>query len=332
MCKISVVTSIYNGEKYIGETIESIIHQTFTDWEYIIIDNASTDASAEIIKNYANKDSRIRFYRNEENLGISANLNRGFDLARGQYIARTDADDLSYPKRLEKQFQYMEEHSNVSLVGCNYDIWQDGIITSCPRGELVCNTPQEMKFILPFMDIIAASTFFARREFLEQNNILYRPYIYAEDYGLLLDILKLGSIFSLPEALVAYRIYPKQVTQVLRPEFKDKERIDVQLSYLDAFPSEWRDIFRMAYTGKLSNKTDMEKLGDAIIQYAKACEIGRNMDDIVRNKCVQYVYRCMYDGQIGNIGLLLAYMQSPLKSPYWFVSRRGLSLIKKCIL
>ena len=99
MPKVSVIMPVYNAEKYIGEAIESILDQTYTDFEFIIIDDGSSDGTVAAVKGY--DDRRIRFYQNEHNMGVAATLNRGLDLATGEYIARMDSDDMSLPERFE---------------------------------------------------------------------------------------------------------------------------------------------------------------------------------------------------------------------------------------
>jgi glycosyltransferase involved in cell wall biosynthesis len=98
--RISVVMPAYNSERYIGEAIESILNQTFTDFEFIIINDGSMDDTAKIVLQYANKDKRIKFINNKDNRGIVSVLNQGLDLAKGEYIARMDSDDISLPTRL----------------------------------------------------------------------------------------------------------------------------------------------------------------------------------------------------------------------------------------
>lgn len=115
--KISVITPAYNTEKYIKEAIESILRQTFTDFEFIIVDDCSTDKTWEIIQNYAKMDSRIVASRNEKNLGIAENRNKGISLARGKYIVWQDSDDISFPNRLEKQYEFMENNLDVGICG-----------------------------------------------------------------------------------------------------------------------------------------------------------------------------------------------------------------------
>ena len=119
--KVSVVMSVYNGEPYLREAIESILNQTFTDFEFLIINDGSTDSSRDIILSY--NDPRIRPIDNEANLGLPVSLNKGIRLAKGEYIARQDADDVSLPERLELQASELDVHSSVGVVGC----WWHGI-------------------------------------------------------------------------------------------------------------------------------------------------------------------------------------------------------------
>src|SRR2546423_6687976 len=113
--RVSVLMPVYDVAKYLREAIDSILGQTFTDFEFIIIDDASTDRSAEIINSY--NDPRIRFIQNEKNVGLIATLNRGLDLAYGEYLARMDQDDVSLPERLAKQVAFMETASDVAASG-----------------------------------------------------------------------------------------------------------------------------------------------------------------------------------------------------------------------
>ncbi len=118
--KISVVTSVYNGEKYIKEAIESILAQTFEDFEWIVIDDASTDQTAEILHRYAEKDARIKIFKNETNKKLAASLNKGVALAAGEYIVRMDADDICLENRLEKQYDFMRQNPKIDLSYCNF--------------------------------------------------------------------------------------------------------------------------------------------------------------------------------------------------------------------
>lgn len=114
---VSVVMSVFNEEAHVAEAIESILKQTFADFEFIIIDDASTDGSPALIETYAQKDSRIKVFTQPENQGLAVSLNKGLRQATGTYLARMDADDISYPERFQKQFDYLERHPELGALG-----------------------------------------------------------------------------------------------------------------------------------------------------------------------------------------------------------------------
>ena len=126
---ISVLMSVYNGHKYLGETIDSILIQTLADFEFILIDDGSSDGALEIMKSKQAGDQRIRLIQNEKNIGLAASLNRGIEIAKGKYIARMDADDICLPTRFQKQVDYLEKHPEIWILGCgNYHIDDKGNI------------------------------------------------------------------------------------------------------------------------------------------------------------------------------------------------------------
>ena len=118
--RITVLMSVYNGEKYLKEAIDSVLSQTFKDFEVLIINDGSIDKTSKILKTY--KDPRIRIINNKKNIGLTKSLNKGLKLARGEYIARMDDDDVSKPNRLEKQFEFMEKNSKYAVVGSFIEI------------------------------------------------------------------------------------------------------------------------------------------------------------------------------------------------------------------
>ena len=105
---ISVIMSVYNGEKYLEEAIESVRNQTFQNWELVVINDCSTDSTAEMLADFAIKDERIKVHTNEVNLKLPTSLNKAISLSAGKYIARMDADDICLPDRLEKQYKFMD--------------------------------------------------------------------------------------------------------------------------------------------------------------------------------------------------------------------------------
>jgi len=118
--EVTVLMSVYNGEKYLREAIDSILNQTFTDFEFLIVNDGSTDRTAEILRSY--DDPRIIIINNEKNIGLTKSLNIGLRMAKGEYIARMDADDVSMPERLQKQIELLNQKKNTGLVGTYYTI------------------------------------------------------------------------------------------------------------------------------------------------------------------------------------------------------------------
>ncbi|MBF0341666.1 MAG: glycosyltransferase [Magnetococcales bacterium] len=115
--RVTVLTPVYNGERYLEEAIQGILRQTWRDFEFLLIDDASTDATPELLAAWAARDARIRVVRNPVNLGLTCSLNRGIALARGEWIARQDGDDCSFPERLARQLGFLEAHPGVELLG-----------------------------------------------------------------------------------------------------------------------------------------------------------------------------------------------------------------------
>ncbi|NHJ46179.1 MAG: glycosyltransferase family 2 protein, partial [Asgard group archaeon] len=130
--KVTVLMSVFNGEKYLREAIDSVLHQTFTDFEFLIINDGSTDNSVEIINSY--DDERIHLVHNEQNIGLAASLNKGINLARGEYIARMDCDDINHQTRLEKQVKFMDKNPDIGLLSsANRFIQDDKILNLVDR-------------------------------------------------------------------------------------------------------------------------------------------------------------------------------------------------------
>ena len=116
---VSVIMSVYDGHKYLGQTIESVLGQTYRYFEFIIIDDGSSDGSLDIIQSYKEKDSRIILIQNETNIGLALSLNKGIQIAQGKYLARMDADDICLPDRFKMQVEFLEQNPGIWILGCN---------------------------------------------------------------------------------------------------------------------------------------------------------------------------------------------------------------------
>ena len=128
--KISVIMSVYNGEDYLAEAIESVLGQSFEEWELIVVNDCSTDRTGEILQQFALRDARVKVVTNEINLRLPSSLNKALLLANGKYIARMDADDICLPERLEKQYLFMEQNADVALSSCRFMTLKNGVISS----------------------------------------------------------------------------------------------------------------------------------------------------------------------------------------------------------
>ena len=205
--QISVLMPVYNGEKFLREAIESILNQTYKDFEFLIINDGSTDRTREIIFSY--NDSRIRYIENERNLKLIASLNKGLDLARGKYIARMDADDISMPDRLQKQFDFLELNPEVGLCGSRCKNISD------THDPIFPETNEQIRFRLFFSNHFAHPTVCMRKSVLDANNLRYEyKYIHAEDYGLWLKMMKYTKLAILQEFLVLRHEHPEQLSNI----------------------------------------------------------------------------------------------------------------------
>jgi len=198
---VSVVMSVYNGEKYLREAIDSILNQTFNNFEFIIIDDGSTDSTLEIIKSY--KDPRIALI-SRDNKGLVASLNEGIDLASGKYIARQDADDWSVKTRLARQVAYMEGNSEAVVVGSWITVIDD---SSSNRGVHRLYTEDiDIKRELLLRSPFAHGSIMMAKSKLPVRDGIYNDKFYpAEDYALWSELSKFGVMYNLAEPLYSYR-------------------------------------------------------------------------------------------------------------------------------
>lgn len=210
MPKVSVIMPAYNAEKYIGEAIESILAQTYRDFELIIVNDGSTDRTEEIILNYS--DSRIVYLKNETNLKISDTLNRGIDIAQGEYIARMDSDDISLPERFERQVAYMDQNPKCVVCGTAAILFGEGMEEQM---AVPSDDPRYVKGQMIFHCPIIHPSVFIRKSTLQQNQIHYdNEFNGSEDFELWWRLARYGEVTSLREKLIRYRIHPNQITRV----------------------------------------------------------------------------------------------------------------------
>lgn len=219
---VSVVMPAYNAAKYLREAIDSILAQTYTDFEFIIINDGSTDDTRAIIQSY--DDPRIVYLENETNSGICVTLNKGLDSARGRYIARMDADDISLPERLAAQVAYMDTHPDIAVCGTDIEVFYNN---TEPTEVFNFDThPKTCKANLIFSATLAHPTAFIRTSVLNDFNLRYDDYYRGmEDHHLWWQIAKHSEISNIPVVLLRYRQHSAQVTkQTVNEEFRSRLR------------------------------------------------------------------------------------------------------------
>jgi glycosyltransferase involved in cell wall biosynthesis len=208
--RVSVVMAAYNAEAHLSAAIDSILRQSFTDFEFIIIDDGSTDRTAEIIAAYG--DPRIKTIRNPGNLGLIRSLNRGLDAAGGTYVARMDADDEALPERFERQVGFLDAHPEIGLCGTAIETF--GVRTE--RWALICE-PARVKCQLLFDPGLSHPTAMFRRSLVVQHGLRYdERYLHAEDYALWVRFADVAGIANLPDVLLRYRLHVQSVSHANR--------------------------------------------------------------------------------------------------------------------
>jgi glycosyltransferase involved in cell wall biosynthesis len=209
--KVTVLMPVFNGEKYLKQSIESILNQRFRDFEFLIINDGSSDGSLEIISSYT--DSRIRLVSNETNKGLVYALNRGLELASGEYIARMDCDDISKKSRLSVQVSFMDHNTSIGACGSYYSVMRG-------NKRATADFPmhaEEIKCFLLFNSPIAHPTAMIRTILIRQHQLCYSSeFVHAEDYDFWSRLSGLSELSNIPKVLVDYRLHAEQVSTVTK--------------------------------------------------------------------------------------------------------------------
>lgn len=199
---ISVIMPVYNAGDFLVEAIQSIRSQTYKNWELIAIDDGSTDNSLKILKQFAKKDKRIKIFHFSKNKGIAAALNKGLDKAKGYYIARMDADDISLPRRFETQVKYLQDHQDVIAVGS-----QIKLINEQGKNIGYKTFPDDHQRLYEMMMTIMAiqhPTLLTYTNFIKKCR--YENHTTAEDVSMFFQLLQYGHFGNVPQTLFKYRI------------------------------------------------------------------------------------------------------------------------------
>lgn len=200
--KISVIMPVYNGENFINTAIKSILYQTYADFEFLILDDASNDKTLKEIRKF--KDKRIKIFYFKKNMGLAYRLNQGIELAKGKYIARMDDDDISHPNRLKYQLEFLEKNPF-------YDLISSKCLTISKNNEVIGELPfrenHEEICKYPFISFLHPHpSWFGRKKWFKKNSYSYPSSYFSEDQELLLKTYKNSKFYSIPEYLLAYRL------------------------------------------------------------------------------------------------------------------------------
>lgn len=231
MIDISVIMPVFNEEKYLHEAIDSILHQTFDRFEFIIIDDASTDNSLAIIQSYA--DERIVLICNEQNIGNYPSRNKGLEIAVGKYICVMDADDVAYSQRLELQYQYLEACPDLWILGTGLDFSILGMKWTLPSSH------EQLMIGLLQDNVSLHSSLMIRTDVMRKYGGYDEKYVYSSDYDLMSRFSLAGKVENLPEVLMMYRWHASQISQLHRDEQK-AFAYDIRRKYQIEFINRYR--------------------------------------------------------------------------------------------
>lgn len=237
--------AVYNAEQYISSAIESILNQTFSDFEFIIVDDGSKDKSFEIIKKYADIDSRIKIFKNIKNLGLTKSLNKAIKLSTGDFVARQDVDDISLPNRLKIQISFLKENPDYGFCGSNIIVKQN------IRRNIKVSEFSDIKRSLFFRNCFWHSTIIIRKKTFEKYGLYDENFLYAQDYELWCRWIYKYNLKakSLPDKLVLMHVPIKNLTKKDRKKFSTqlKNSIIVKLKYIKYTKFRFQGIISILY-------------------------------------------------------------------------------------
>jgi glycosyltransferase involved in cell wall biosynthesis len=326
---ISVLMPVYNGSAFVQEAIESILRQSYSQFELLIINDGSTDNSEEIIKRF--NDRRIVYVKNERNLGLIASLNKGLELAKGDFIARMDADDIAMSERFRQQIEVFEKNEGLVVVSSDYIFLKNG------KEKYVKNFAgsDELKSVLLFSPCFAHPTVMMRNIFRKEN-LKYDPeFIHAEDYKLWTELADYGKFRNVSSPLLKYRSHPAQVSTSHKND-QQKSSGEVRKDYLVKLGFRFSDaeikthnlIASNIFIRSAAELMSIEKwLMNLTTQNKELKKFDQQAFAIVMNKF--WYDSCGYT----NLGFTAyrAYLNSPLSAGFRNDATKKIRLLLKCI-
>lgn len=315
---ISVVLSTFNAEKYISQCIQSLLKQSFEDFELVVIDDGSTDNSAQIIRSFMKADHRIRLLTTS-NRGLPSALNLGISIARGKYIARMDADDVAHPERLQKQYMFLEDNADIGVCGTwaaivNEKGHKTGKILKHPRRDL------DLKAKLFFSVCFVHPSVMMRRKLIEQSGKFYdESYRVAQDYDLWVRLAKRTKFYNLQEELLDYRITTGSLSST-----SDKARSELRLKLTTEIYKKQSqdcdfdadaDYFNSRYLLASNSRLKTQRLTYSQISKFLTCELkrsgvkngisGNNISSVLLWRTLAWMFYCVVQRRYLDVGRLL---------------------------
>ena len=311
--RVTVIMAVYNGEEYLRESIGSVLSQTFTDFEFLIINDGSTDGSLDIIESYG--DPRIKLIHNDTNLGLVATRNKGLANAGGEYIAWLDCDDIAYPTRLAEQAAFMDSHPAYGMIGSWVEIIDE---SGKPNGEIwKYDAPAEsIPSTLLFNNYFAQSSVFIRKRDLPE--VWYRPdFPGTEDFDLWVRMTAYTKVWNLPRVLIKYRVHSTSISFVRASDIEEcvQKIILYQLNNLGIEPTpDELGIHRSL--GKWEFRASKEYVKDVetwLYKLLEAIDRAQCYDPQCFRQVIaeRWFYACSAAGILG-LWVLNRYWQSPL--------------------
>lgn len=302
MGRITVFMPVYNAERFLEEAVESILNQTYQEFDFLVIDDGSTDQSYKILEYFKDKDSRISLYKNEVNKGVCYTRNRGLALCNTEYIAFMDADDIAPRKRLEKELDFLDKHLELAGVGgIAQNINEDGEVI--PGMFPIYQNPDYIRVNMMFENTLANGSVMLRTNIYKKYGIQYWDKEFAEDYRFFSEYLQYGKIANLNEIMQHYRVVSSGLTQIYKKSKEDTKNLIsdeihkywYQLYGFD-FSEEEEQILLKCFRqdGRTENKEELQCLYRALKSMCDQAET-LGLEDL---KLIQVVCRKQFGKQV----------------------------------
>ncbi|MDP2385896.1 MAG: glycosyltransferase [Bacteroidota bacterium] len=325
---VSVLLPAYNAEKYIAEAIQSVLSQTYVNFELIIVDDGSTDSTGKIIDSFS--DKRIKHIVNEKNIGLIATLNKGLTLVKGELVMRMDADDICLPLRMERQVAFLKDKPEIGICGCNYIEFSK----SAERFVTLSSDHNEIYAKMLFNSSVVHPSLMIRMSLLKDLDVVFdNKFPHAEDYELWSRLIFNCKFSNVNELLFRYRLHEGQVTKkhkTIQTDSADKVRRNLLKQSGFVFSEEELRVHCLLGSSQRIRSSDELRLLESwlrnLIKQNEALKI------ISPDVFVRVIGKQWYDAcGISTLGLraFFTYLKSDLKR---FNSNSRLKLLAKCIV